>query len=137
MPGRSFGKDTLYQCGVKLRRCRGQRPTGRAAGQTALLVNGAARERHAIVAHRAQSGAAARGRCDHRQDLVCSAVGGVFLPANRAKRPFQHAADADRFGAEMKLDRALVQGALGLGGAAALITALWVASGITNLGAVN
>src|SRR5205809_4173883 len=40
--------------------------------------------------------------------------GGIFLPADRTERPLQHAADADRVGAEMKADRALVQGALGL-----------------------
>ena len=37
------------------------------------------------------------------------AVGGVFLPAYRTERPLQHAADADRIGSEMEIDRALVQ----------------------------
>src|SRR6266403_1008154 len=63
--------------------------------------------------------AAARGRCD-RQHLVGGAVGRVFLPAHRAERPLQHAADAHRIGPEVKINRALMQRALGLGRAIAL-----------------
>src|SRR5712675_1450141 len=49
-----------------------------------------------------------------RQDLAGGAVGGVFFPAHRSERPFQHAAHTHRIGPEMKIHRALMQRALGL-----------------------
>ena len=74
-----------------------------------------------------------RGR-DHRQDLVGGAVGRIFLPADRTERPLQHAADADRVGPEMKVDRALVQGALGLRRAAALAQIIEPGRAVVALG---
>src|SRR6267142_5087106 len=66
-----------------------------------------------------RSRAAARGGGD-RQHLGGGAVGRIFLPAHRSERPLQHAANAYRIRAEMKIHRALVQRALGLRRAIAL-----------------
>src|ERR1700759_4180454 len=57
---------------------------------------------------------------DHGQYLVGGLVRCLFLPAHRAERPFQHAADAHRVGPDVKRDRFLMQLALRLGRAIAL-----------------
>ena len=62
---------------------------------------------------------APRRRCD-RQHFGGGGIGGVFLPAHRAERPLQHAADADRLDADVESYRAQMQLALGLRGAVAL-----------------
>src|SRR6187397_906354 len=102
-------------------------PSERAAWLTAR--RGLAHRRASV-----ESGAAARSRRHHRQDLVGSAVGGVFLPADRTERPLQHAADADRVRPEMKVDRALVQGALGLRRAVTLAQIIQPGRAVVALG---
>src|SRR5690348_5232297 len=60
-----------------------------------------------------------RGR-HHRQHLGARAIRRVLLPAHRAERTLQHAADPHRLGAVVEADGLLVQGALVAGGAVAL-----------------